>query len=84
MYDPSERKVFISARDSTCDECKEDLGRGAWITPVVGKGALCLLEGGRSDTCRRNTSRCSLFSGQTVEGNGFVLIAARGKKDGSK
>ena len=35
-------KVFISTRDSICDECKEDLGRGAWITLVRDKGALCL------------------------------------------
>jgi len=37
-----EIKVFISKRDSVCDECKEDLGRGAWITLVQDKGALCL------------------------------------------
>ena len=24
-------KVFISNRDSTCDECHEELGRKAWI-----------------------------------------------------
>lgn len=35
-------KVFISNRDSTCGECKEDLGRKAWITLVRDKGALCL------------------------------------------
>jgi hypothetical protein len=35
-------KVFISARDSICDECKEELGRGAWINLVRDKGALCL------------------------------------------
>src|SRR6266446_6036308 len=35
-------KVFISTRASTCDECKEDLGRKAWITLVRDKGALCL------------------------------------------
>ena len=35
-------KVFISAKDSICDECKEDLGRGAWITLAQNKGALCL------------------------------------------
>jgi hypothetical protein len=42
MRDASDLKVFISSRDSTCDECREDLGRGAWITLVEGKGALCL------------------------------------------
>src|SRR6266478_8890495 len=35
-------KVFISNRDSTCDECREDLGRKAWITLVRDMGALCL------------------------------------------
>src|ERR1700686_4910771 len=37
-----EIKVFISNRDSTCDECGEDLGRKAWITLVRDIGALCL------------------------------------------
>src|ERR1700730_15208089 len=37
-----EIKVFISNRDSTCDECGEDLGRKAWITLVREVGALCL------------------------------------------
>jgi hypothetical protein len=35
-------KVFISSRDSTCDECGEQLGRHAWITLAQEKGALCL------------------------------------------
>lgn len=35
-------KVFISHRDSTCDECREELGRKAWITLEKNKGALCL------------------------------------------
>ena len=35
-------KVFISHRDSKCDECDEELGRKAWITLEEGKGALCL------------------------------------------
>ena len=34
--------VFISTTDSSCDECGEDLGRGAWITLIKEKGALCL------------------------------------------
>jgi hypothetical protein len=36
--------VFISTgdRDSACCECGEALSRGAWITLVEGKGALCL------------------------------------------
>ncbi len=37
-----EIKIFISNRESTCDECGEDLGRKAWITLVRDKGALCL------------------------------------------
>ena len=35
-------KVFISHRDSKCDECGEELGREAWITLEENKGALCL------------------------------------------
>jgi hypothetical protein len=35
-------KVFISNRDSTCGECKERLGRQAWITLEEERGALCL------------------------------------------
>jgi hypothetical protein len=38
----SDLKVFITNRDSRCDECGEDLGRRAWIT-LAGEGrALCL------------------------------------------
>src|SRR5260370_22196886 len=40
--EPEELKGFISTRESTCDACKEDLGRKAWITLVRDKGALCL------------------------------------------
>lgn len=35
-------KVFISSRESKCDECKENLGKKAWITLTEEKGALCL------------------------------------------
>jgi hypothetical protein len=35
-------KVFITSRESTCDECREDLGSKAWITLKEDKGALCL------------------------------------------
>jgi hypothetical protein len=35
-------KVFITAGESVCSECEEELGRHAWITLVEGKGALCL------------------------------------------
>jgi len=35
-------KVFISSRDSTCDECDQNLGRRAWITLNQERAALCL------------------------------------------
>jgi hypothetical protein len=35
-------KVFITTSAASCSECGEDLGRGAWITLVEDKGALCL------------------------------------------
>lgn len=35
-------KVFITTTEATCGECHENLGRGAWITLVADKGALCL------------------------------------------
>ncbi len=38
----TELKVFITAGDSSCGECGEQLGRHAWITLVEGKSALCL------------------------------------------
>jgi hypothetical protein len=42
MKQSSDLKVFISTSDSFCDECKEDLGRRAWITLTQDKGAFCL------------------------------------------
>jgi hypothetical protein len=42
MKQSSDLKVFISTSDSVCDECREDLGRRAWITLTQDKGALCL------------------------------------------
>ena len=39
----TELKVFISSRDSDCDECGENLGKGAWITlQGTEKKAACL------------------------------------------
>jgi len=35
-------KVFISNRDSRCDECREELGHHAWVFLVGERGALCL------------------------------------------
>jgi hypothetical protein len=34
--------VFISNRNSTCGECKQELGRSAWITLDHKRNALCL------------------------------------------
>ena len=34
--------VFISTRNSICGECKQELGRGAWITLDRKKNAFCL------------------------------------------
>jgi len=35
-------KVFITSRESKCDECQEELGSKAWIMLAEEKGALCL------------------------------------------
>jgi hypothetical protein len=40
--DQFELKVFISHRESVCDECRERLGPHAWITLAGERGALCL------------------------------------------
>ncbi len=37
-----ELKVFISNRDSTCEECQAELGKQAWIHLAGERGALCL------------------------------------------
>jgi len=43
MNQKNELKVFISSRESICDECGENLGRGAWIVLQGNdKGAACL------------------------------------------
>ena len=39
---PGDLKVFISSRESKCDDCGEDLGPHAWIFLAGEKGALCL------------------------------------------
>lgn len=39
---PEPLTVFISTRDSTCDECGENVGHGSWITVNRERGALCL------------------------------------------
>lgn len=38
----SELKVFISFRESKCDECGQELGSHAWIVLQGEKGAVCL------------------------------------------
>src|SRR3972149_5771419 len=35
-------RVFISTRESRCDDCGEDLGRRAWILLAGDRGSLCL------------------------------------------
>ena len=42
MSKNNDLKVFISNRNATCDECKEALGKHAWITLNQEKGAFCL------------------------------------------
>jgi hypothetical protein len=42
MAKKEDLKVFIALRESTCGECRDDLGRKAWITLAEEKGALCL------------------------------------------
>ncbi len=64
--------VFISSKNSTCDECKEELGRGAWITLEKEKGALCLscsdmehlvfLPSGSAALTRRSKKYSTLFA----------------------
>lgn len=39
---PDDLRVFISNRESRCDECGEELGRRALIFLAGGRGALCL------------------------------------------
>jgi hypothetical protein len=42
MSAEADLKVFISSRESTCDECGQALGRSAWICLRGERGALCL------------------------------------------
>jgi hypothetical protein len=35
-------RVFITTGESACDECREELGRRAWITLAGERGGLCL------------------------------------------
>jgi len=39
---PDSYWVFITSRESKCDECQEELGSKAWIVLAEAKGALCL------------------------------------------
>jgi len=42
MPTKNEIAVFITSGAATCDECKEELGRKAWIRSLKGRKALCL------------------------------------------
>lgn len=42
MSSEFEIKVFITQKETSCSECKENLGHHAWITLDRDKGALCL------------------------------------------
>jgi hypothetical protein len=42
MKEHTDIKVFITSKETACDECREDLGHKAWITLNGEKGALCL------------------------------------------
>lgn len=42
MQKNEDLKIFISSRESTCNECHEELGSGAWILLAGEKGAICL------------------------------------------
>jgi hypothetical protein len=42
LVSPLDLKVFISHRDSVCDECHERLGSHAWITLAGERSVLCL------------------------------------------
>ncbi len=42
MQTPQDLKVFIPAGASTCAECGQALGRGAWVCLAGERGALCL------------------------------------------
>ncbi|MHB9071750.1 MAG: DUF2293 domain-containing protein [Sedimentisphaerales bacterium] len=65
-------KVFISSRQSRCDECKEELGSGAWIILAGDKGAVCLtcadidhlvfLSSGDAALTRRSQKYSTLFA----------------------
>ena len=59
-------KVFISSRESKCDECKEDLDKKAWITLTEEKGALCL-------SCADLDHLVFLPSGDALMGKGLLF-----------
>jgi hypothetical protein len=68
----NEIKVFITGRESNCDECGEELGSKAWITLAGEKGALCLscadldhlvfLSSGNAALTRRARKHSTLFA----------------------
>ena len=64
--------VFISNRESKCDECGQELGRHAWIVLKENKGAACLtcadldhlvfLPSGDAALTRRSRKHSRLFA----------------------
>jgi hypothetical protein len=42
MPPATDLKVFITSRESCCDECGDTLGRRAWVTLTADQGARCL------------------------------------------
>jgi hypothetical protein len=65
-------KVFITSRESVCDECGEELGCKAWIMLASDRGALCLacadldhlvfLPAGDTAVTRRARKHSALFA----------------------
>lgn len=83
-YGGREILVFISSRESRCDECGSELGSRAWIRLVYGNKALCLscadlghlefLPSGNACVSRRAKKASRLHA---VVLNGAVLGAPR-------
>ena len=58
MNQVDDLKVFISNRDSVCDECHAQLVRNAWLLLTRERGALCLAgEEVRRRRCEQNAQR---------------------------
>ena len=58
MQQATPPKVFITTRESECDECGEELGRKAWITLAGERGAVpCVCRSGPSSSARGRHGR---------------------------